>query len=132
MPFPSPPWNMQGQLWLTLFRSRGTDERPPGVYGVALVDYEPGSELTYGELLVARPQRVKSGRDKGRHVTVNDIWVDSVEPLEGGRSPGAIPKDLAVFDWSRDSRGGGAEATVSTQAQSPATTGPGQVIATAK
>ena len=133
MPFPSPPWHMQGQMWLTLFRSRGHGEgRPPGVYGVALVDYQPGSVLTYGELLVARPRRVKSGRDKGRHVTVTDIWVDSEESLVGGRALWAIPKDLAVFDWSPDGRRGSVEATVSTQPQSPATSGPGQAIATAE
>jgi len=124
---------MQGQLWLTLFRSRGSaDARPPGVYGVALVDYQPGSVLTYGELLVARPQRVKSGRDKGRHVTVTDIWVDSVESLNGGRALWAIPKDLAVFDWSPGGSRGGVEATVSTLTQSPASSGPGQMIASAE
>lgn len=125
---------MQGQLWLTLFRSRsgGGDRRPPGVYGVALVDYQPGSELTYRELLVARRIAVKSGADKGRHVTVTDIWVDSVESVQGGRALWAFPKDLAVFDWSPDERRSSVEATVSTQPQSPATSGPGQVIASAE
>jgi acetoacetate decarboxylase len=134
MPFPAPPWDMQGQLWLTLFRSKsgGGERRPPGVYGVALVDYQPGSELTYHELLVARRVAVKSGRDKGRHVTIADIWVDSVESVQGGRALWAFPKDLAVFDWSADQRRGSVEATVSTQTQSPATSGPGQVIATAE
>ena len=133
MPFPSPPWDMQGQMWLTLFRSRGLGaERPAGLYGVALVDYQPGSVLTYGELLVARPHRVRSERDKGRHVTVTDIWVDSQESLEGGRALWAIPKDLAVFDWSAGGTRAGVDATVSLPTHSPATSGPGQVIASAE
>jgi len=133
MPYPSPPWRMQGQLWLSLFRVReGAPGRPPGMYGVALVDYQPGSVLTYGELLVARPVTVRSGRDTGRHVTVTDIWVDSEESREGGRSLWAIPKDLSVFDVTADNPRSPMEATISLQAQSPATSGPGQQIASAR
>ena len=109
MTFPSPPWRMQGQLWLTLLRSPrpGPGDRPAGMYGVALVDYQQGSPLTYGELLVARPVKVEDGPTAGKHVTVTDIWVDSVPSREGGRSLWAVPKELATFDWStpvRDAR----------------------------
>lgn len=82
---------MQGHLWLSLFRVRGVADRPDGVYGAAFVSYEPGSELTYSELLVARRD------ESGRRVTITDIWVDSPESMEGGRELWAIPKDLCDF-----------------------------------
>ena len=55
--YPPAPWDMVGQLWLSLFRVREpVDElRPAGIYGAAFVSYEEGSPLTYSELLVARP-----------------------------------------------------------------------------
>ena len=66
MTYPPAPWQMHGQLWLSLFRVREGDhpERPAGVYGAALVSYEQPSPLTYSELLVARP--VKGG-GSGQH-----------------------------------------------------------------
>jgi hypothetical protein len=72
-------------------RSSGRPDRPGGVYGAAFVDYEPGSELTYHELLVAR--LVRAGRSA--HVRITDIWVDSATSRDGGRSLWAIPKHLA-------------------------------------
>ncbi len=102
MPFPSPPWRMQGQMWLTLLKvpTAGPGNRPAGVYGVGMVDYQPGSILTYGELLVARQVTVRAPADKaGKHVTVTDIWVDSAPSRDGGRSLWAVPKDLATFTW---------------------------------
>jgi len=39
MGYPQPPWQMQGQLWLSLFRVRGVEGRPDGVYGAAFVSY---------------------------------------------------------------------------------------------
>ena len=106
MTFPSPPWRMQGQLWLSVVRTArpGPGGRPAGTYGVALVDYQQGSPLTYGELLVARPVAVRSVPDAGRHVTVTDIWVDSEPSRQGGRSLWAVPKEIAAFDWSTDRR----------------------------
>jgi hypothetical protein len=60
---------------------------------VAFVSYEPGSELTYEELLVATPVR-----DQGRlAVSVPQIWVDSEASRQGGRELWAIPKQLARF-----------------------------------
>jgi hypothetical protein len=95
MDYPDAPWQMTGQLWLSLFRVReAVDElRPAGVYGVAFVDYQPDSPLTYHELLVARPLRTP----EGRHVTITDIWVDSVASRDGGRALWAIPKGLCDF-----------------------------------
>jgi hypothetical protein len=92
MPFPSPPWRMNAQMWLSVFRvaDTGRADRLPGIYGAAFVSYEEGSALIYRELVIARlldPLR--------RAVEITDIWVDSEESLEGGRSLWAIPKQLA-------------------------------------
>jgi len=91
MTYPPAPWNMHGQLWLSLFRVREGDhpDRPAGVYGAALVSYERPSPLTYSELLVARPN--------DKRVTITDIWVDSADSRDGGRELWAIPKDLCEF-----------------------------------
>lgn len=99
--YPPAPWQMYGQLWLSLFRTkRAVDElRPAGTYGVAFVRYEDPSPLTYGELLVARP--VKS---PVKGVSITDIWVDSPASVAGGRELWAIPKGLCEFDW-RDHSG---------------------------
>ncbi len=93
--YPSPPWQMNAQMWLSLFRVSGTGraDRPDGVYGAAFVSYEEGSPLTYLELLVARLLDARA-----RRVRITDIWVDSPTSLEGGRSLWAIPKDLAKLD----------------------------------
>ncbi len=91
MPYPDAPWQMHGQLWLSLFRVRAGDhpDRPAGVYGAALVAYEEPSPLTYSELLVARPVR--------RKANITDIWVDSADSRDGGRDLWAIPKGLCDF-----------------------------------
>lgn len=103
--YPPAPWAMVGQLWLSLFRLRTPvdDLRPAGVYGAAFVSYEPGSPLTYSELLVARPVPVPGGR--GRRVSITDIWVDSPASVAGGRELWAIPKGLCDFDLEAVRRG---------------------------
>jgi Acetoacetate decarboxylase (ADC) len=91
VPFPSPPWQLQGTLWCSLFPVRtGTPGRPAGLYGAAFVDYASGT-LSYRELMVAR--LVRDGAVPRVHIT--DIWVDSVASRDGGRSLWGIPKDLA-------------------------------------
>ena len=94
--YPAAPWDMHGQLWLTLFRvSHAVDDlRPAGVYGAALVRYEEPSQLTYGELLVAR-----TVKKPVKGVTITDIWVDSPASVAGGRELWAIPKGLCEFSW---------------------------------
>jgi hypothetical protein len=94
---------MRAQVWLSLFavRSSGRPDRPNGVYGAAFVSYEPGSELTYHELLVAR--LVRDGRSA--HVRITDIWVDSPTSRDGGRSLWAIPKHLADLPLDRGAVG---------------------------
>ncbi|HEX7739520.1 MAG TPA: acetoacetate decarboxylase family protein [Marmoricola sp.] len=93
--YPAAPWDMHGQLWLSLFRvAHAVDElRPAGVYGVALVRYEDPSPLTYGELLVAH-----TVKKPVKGVTITDIWVDSPASVAGGRELWAIPKGLCEFD----------------------------------
>jgi hypothetical protein len=95
---PPAPWQLVGQLWLSLFHLRdGVDAlRPAGLYGAAFVSYEPGGSLSYAELLVARPVRAER---PGRSVSITDIWVDSPESRDGGRALWAIPKDLCDFTW---------------------------------
>ena len=103
--YPAAPWHMVGQLWLSLFRlgEPVDDLRPAGVYGAAFVSYEPGSPLTYSELLVARPVPVPG--QKGRRVSITDIWVDSPASVAGGRELWAIPKGLCDFELESERRG---------------------------
>ncbi len=102
VPFPSPPWSLQGQLWLSLFPVRtGTPARPAGLYGAAFVDYTEGGVLSYRELLVAR--LVRDGAVP--RVQITDIWVDSEASREGGRSLWAIPKELAELHVARQDVG---------------------------
>jgi len=93
---------MHGQLWLSLVRvPEPVDEhRPAGVYGVALVDYQDPSPLTYRELLVGRVVK-----EPVPGVTITDIWVDSPASVRGGREIWAIPKELASFDSTGTRRG---------------------------
>jgi acetoacetate decarboxylase len=103
--YPPAPWKMHGQLWLSLFRVKEGDhpDRAPGVYGVALVEYEPPSPLTYHELLVAHV--VTTGGRPARAVSILDIWVDSPQSVAGGRELWAIPKDLCDFTAETRRRG---------------------------
>src|ERR1700759_378327 len=102
--YPEAPWQMVGQLWLSLFRvPEPVDQlRPAGVYGAAFVSYEEDSPLTYTELLVARPI---SSEAHGRRVTITDIWVDSPQSVAGGRELWAIPKGLCDFSLESEHRG---------------------------
>lgn len=102
--YPPAPWRMTGQLWLSLFRVTEDvdDQRPAGIYGAAFASYEHGSDLTYSELLVARP--VRSG-EHGRRVSILDIWVDSPPSMAGGRALWAIPKELCDFTFETSHRG---------------------------
>ncbi|MBA2956634.1 hypothetical protein GON03_01195 [Nocardioides sp. MAH-18] len=102
--YPAAPWDMVGQLWLSIFRLADPvdDLRPAGIYGAAFVSYEPGSPLTYSELLVAR---LADAGEHGRCVSITDIWVDSPASVAGGRELWAIPKGLCDFDLDTTRRG---------------------------
>ena len=101
--YPAAPWRLQGQLWVSLFRVTRSGGRSDGLYGAAFVSYEPSSDLTYSELLVARPAggaRVEipgSSRAPSARVEIVDIWVDSPASMAGGRELWAIPKGLCDF-----------------------------------
>src|SRR3954449_10490444 len=106
--YPPAPWQMHGQLWLSLFRVRAGDhpDRAPGVYGVALVKYEEPSPLTYGELLVAHlVEPGTTGSRAAKAVSITDIWVDSPASVAGGRALWAIPKDLCHFSHRTERHG---------------------------
>lgn len=96
MPFPSPPWDLRGEMWVSTFavRSSGRADRRAGLYGAAVVDYREGGVLTYHELLVAR----LASPPPGTEITITDIWVDSEISMQGGRSLWAIPKGLAEVE----------------------------------
>jgi hypothetical protein len=102
--YPAAPWDMVGQLWLSIFRLRTPVDalRPAGTYGAAFVSYEPGSPLTYSELLVAR---LADTTGHGKCVSITDIWVDSPASVAGGRELWAIPKGLCDFDLETSHRG---------------------------
>jgi hypothetical protein len=102
--YPATPWVMVGQLWLSIFRLKTPVDalRPAGIYGAAFVSYEPGSPLTYSELLVARLADTDS---HGRRVSITDIWVDSPASVAGGRELWAIPKGLCDFELDSRRRG---------------------------
>jgi hypothetical protein len=105
--YPPEPWDLRGQLFLSVFAvPRDTLPALPdplaatvrpvtvgrkAIVGVAWVRYEPGGVLTYEELLAAALTR--SGRRL--RVSITDIWVDSVPSRDGGRALWGIPKDLA-------------------------------------
>lgn len=95
MPYPTAPWRLYGDLWLSLYRVTDDPTRPSGTVGVAWVRYGEPSPLTYHELLVARP-RPPLRRAPGA-VTISDIWVDSPDSRDGGRDLWAIPKELCDF-----------------------------------
>lgn len=102
--YPAAPWAMVGQLWLSVFRLRtAVDElRPAGMYGAAFVSYEPGSPLTYSELLVGHLVRTER---HGRCASITDIWVDSPASVAGGRELWALPKSLCDFELETSHRG---------------------------
>lgn len=98
--YPPAPWRMRGQAWVSLFRlAEAVDsDHPAGLYAAAFVDYEPGSPLTYSELLVARPAHLPA-------VSITDIWVDSAASMAGGRELWAIPKGMCDFEHEAVRRG---------------------------
>jgi hypothetical protein len=123
--YPPQPWDLHGQLYLSVFAvPRGALRALPGplaaavrpvpfgrraLVGAAWVHYEPGGVLQYRELLsaVLVHERLRP------RVTITEIWVDSVESRDGGRALWGIPKDLAELEL-RVSPGGDLVAAAST------------------
>lgn len=99
MAFPSPPWRLRGQAWLSAFWA-GAPGETPGPHVAGFVSYEPGGVLAYRELFVARR------RGPGlRRLTIRAIWVDSEPSAEGGRALWGIPKELAQLAEDRSGLG---------------------------
>lgn len=103
IPYPPPPWKMNGQLWMGLFKTDRPVHLPadlnpvlnPCSLIVVLVRYLEGT-LAYDEL--AFGTLVRLGARFG--VYVDYIWVDSLASVWGGRKIWGLPKNLAEFTWN--------------------------------
>lgn len=110
MAYPPQPWSLRGQLYVSVWLVPVADlpSIPPEVtaavrvvrigryalVGTAWVDYQPGGDMAYRELLCAVLMR--SGLRP--RVTITHIWVDSADSRDGGRELWGIPKELAEFE----------------------------------
>lgn len=102
VPYPPAPWKCSGQMWTGLFRSNIPRQLPDGLkhlldphfFIVSLIRYLEGT-LHYDEILFATPARL--GVRLGIHV--DDIWVNDLASLWGGRRIWGLPKNLADFTW---------------------------------
>lgn len=87
MVFPSPPWRLQGQAWLSLFRAALPGE-PRATYLVGFAQYDDFGTLGFAQLLVARltPGRVP----RLAHVAG---WTDSPSAAEGALALWGLPHE---------------------------------------
>ena len=140
--YPPEPWNLRGQMYLSIFlvpRAElpefpavlGAQVRPIPIggraaVGVAWVRYEPGGVLHYRELLSAVLVR-RGGRPL---VSITDIWVDNVASRDGGRRLWGIPKELAELRIDTDAAGAVSAGAVSVAAQpiAAASVRPGRML----
>ncbi len=111
MNYPPPPWINKGRAVQVLRlvdvgRARSFVPAPlkvvpvlPGktVGIVIFADYQPGSALTYHELIIA-PALVRAGRHFGWWIS--HIYVDDPDSMAGGREVWGLPKQLARFSWN--------------------------------
>jgi Acetoacetate decarboxylase (ADC) len=104
--YPAPPWQLQGELYASLWRvparsfsaSAPSGFRPVTLFGQILVGtawahYEPGGVLAYNEVLAAC--RVRGPDGTATHVPL--IWVDHPSSAAGACALWGIPKRLATF-----------------------------------
>src|SRR5919199_4290949 len=112
MPYPAPPWTLQGYALQTLQLIDVERVRPlippefdivsvlPGktIGGVYLSYYGSGSVLEYSELIVAAGMVRYSGKIGG---WISHIYVDNPDSVAGGRNIWGLPKELAEFTWER-------------------------------
>lgn len=114
MDYPPEPWQLGGTMFVSVWRlppaqlPASLDAALPdgaepllvrgrALVGVAFVRYEPGSVLSYDELLSA----VLVHHHGRARITIPDIWVDSPASVAGGRELWGIPKALASFSRHR-------------------------------
>lgn len=97
MAFPSPPWRLQGQAWLSLFRAaRPGTERATYLAGFAT--YDDFGSLGFTQLLVGRlaPGRVP-------RLSLLTGWTDSPVAAEGAQALWGLPHEAA--DLTHDQGG---------------------------
>lgn len=113
MNYPSAPWTLKGYGFVTLHLvdvSQAEKYIPndldivqvfPGktIGGVVLGKYEPGSSLTYGELIVV-PGLVRQGTNIG--AWISHIYVDDLNSAAGGHEIWGLPKEEAQFFWQSE------------------------------
>ncbi|WP_238010657.1 acetoacetate decarboxylase family protein [Dactylosporangium sp. AC04546] len=107
MAYPPEPWSLRGTMHVSVWVVPRSVVPPlpaglrgavrvvrlggQAVVGTAWVDYQPGGDMSYRELLAATLTR-SGARPR---VTISHIWVDSPDSRDGGRELWGIPKDLA-------------------------------------
>jgi acetoacetate decarboxylase len=110
MSYPLPPWTLKGYGFLTLHLVDVVEAKKylptdlevvqvlPGktIGGVVLGRYEPGSTLTYSELIIV-PGLVRQGINIG--AWISHIYVDDLNSVAGGREIWGLPKEEAEFFW---------------------------------
>ncbi|WP_193200450.1 acetoacetate decarboxylase family protein [Nostoc sp. MG11] len=115
MPYPQPPWTLQGYAIQTLqlvnidrVRHLIPSELEifsvwPGktLGSVYLSNYGSGSVLEYSELVVAPAVVSYQGKFGG---WVSHIYVDNADSVAGGREIWGLPKELAEFTWEQGER----------------------------
>lgn len=94
MAYPSPPWSLRGQLWLSLFYASPA-QTPRGLYAVVFADHEAGSTVTYRDLLVGAVTR---GHDGGRRLRLRQAWADRDAAAEGLRAFAGWPVETGELD----------------------------------
>jgi hypothetical protein len=90
--FPSPPWEIHGQAWFSLFYATRPGDAH-GVYGAAYLSHDSGSTLPHRALLVGRLVRAEGSRA----IEVVDAWADADAAVEGYRALFGFPVGAASF-----------------------------------
>ncbi len=112
MGYPPEPWSLQGQMFVSVWAIRARDLPPipseldgsvttvkvgtRAFIGGVWVDYQPGGDMAYRELMAAVLMRA----GLRPRVTITNIWVDSEDSRDGGRALWGIPKELATFTFT--------------------------------
>jgi len=116
--YPPAPWALTGQMYSSIWWVPAAGCTVPldpelvpiqaaGRVCVAtvFVHYQPGSVLTYHEVLGG--VLVRHTRTGRTGMTVPFIWVDSASSKQGGRELWGVPKEMARFTFDHNAPGGG-------------------------
>lgn len=116
--YPPAPWPLTGQMYSSVWWvpagsctvSLDPELVPVQIAGrvcvaTVFVHYQPGSVLTYHELLGG--VLVRHTRTGRTGLTVPFIWVDSAVSLQGGRELWGVPKEMARFRFDDHAPRGG-------------------------